>query len=289
MSYNHKEVELKWQKIWAEGNMFRTKEDCTKPKCYVLDMFPYPSGEGLHVGHIKGYTATDTYSRYKELNGFNILHPIGWDAFGLPAENYALKNKMHPEAAVKKNIDTFKSQLSVLGVNYDWEREISTTDPEYYKWTQWIFIKLYNSYYDEEANKAKPIEDLIEKKYGHRDYYKLTKPERKEIDDERLAFEEYEPINWCPSCKTGLANEDLEDGNCERCGSEIEQKPMLQWVLRIKKYADRMLYSLDSLDWESMITDSQRNWIGRSEGAEIDFKIEGENNSIRVYTTRPDT
>ncbi len=232
--YNHKKIEKKWQEYWIKKDIYKTEENSKKPKSYVLDMFPYPSGEGLHVGHPKGYIATDIYSRYKKMSGYNVLHPMGWDAFGLPAENFAIKNKVHPRVAVEKNIKRFKEQLSVLGFNYDWEREINTTDPEYYKWTQWIFLKMF---------------------------------------EKGLAHESYEPINWCPKCKTGLANEDLEGDKCERCGTKVEQKPMRQWVLKITDYADRMLEDLNELEWSESIKESQRNWIGKSEGAEIEFKI----------------
>lgn len=253
-SYDHKKIEKKWQRDWDKKGIYKTKENPKQPKQYVLDMFPYPSGEGLHVGHPKGYIATDIYSRFKKMNGENILHPMGWDAFGLPAENFAIKNKVHPRKSVEKNIKRYKEQLSIIGFNYDWSREINTTDPEYYKWTQWIFLQLL--------------------KKG-------------------LAFESFEPINWCPSCQTGLANEDLEDGKCERCGSVVEKKPMRQWVLKITDYADRLLNDLNSLNWPESIKESQRNWIGKSEGAEINFKIEFEGGqkpgSIPVFTTRPDT
>jgi len=232
--YDHLKIEKKWQKEWAKNKIYETSESKGKPKTYVLDMFPYPSGEGLHVGHPKGYIATDIYSRFKRMNGFNVLHPMGWDAFGLPAENYAIKNKVNPEIAVKKNIKYFKSQLEMIGLDYDWSREINTTDPKYYKWTQWIFLQMF--------------------KKG-------------------LAYQSWEPINWCPSCKTGLANEDLEDGKCERCGSEVIKKPMRQWVLKITDYADRLLKDLDNLNWPESIKESQRNWIGRSEGAEISFPL----------------
>lgn len=253
--YDHKEIEKKWQEKWQEDNLYKSQNDFdkTKPKSYVLDMFPYPSGEGLHVGHPKGYIATDIYSRMKKMQGYNILHPMGWDAFGLPAENFAIKNKVHPRVAVEKNIKRFKEQLSKIGFNYDWNREINTTDPEYYKWTQWIFLKMF---------------------------------------EKGLAYESYEPINWCPSCQTGLANEDLEsDGTCERCGSLVEKRPMRQWVLRITDYADRMLNDLTKLNWPDSIKEAQRNWIGRSEGTELSFELrdkslEGE---IKVFTTRADT
>lgn len=234
-NYNHKKIELKWQERWNEEGLYKTQEDEKKEKFYVLDMFPYPSGAGLHVGHPKGYIATDIFARMKTMQGYNVLHPMGWDAFGLPAENFAIKNKVHPKVSTDENIATFKSQLGKLGFSYDWDREINTTDPKFYKWTQWIFLELF--------------------KRG-------------------LAYESHEPINWCPSCKTGLANEDLEDGKCERCGSEIEQKPMRQWVLKITDYADRMLNDLDRLsDWDDSIKEMQKNWIGKSEGARVKFKF----------------
>jgi len=249
--YDHQALEKKWQKRWESSGLYRTGEDPQKPKYYILDMFPYPSGVGLHVGHPKGYIATDIFARLRLMQGYNVLHPMGWDAFGLPAENYAITNKIHPSVATKNNIATFKRQLGVLGLSYDWEREVNTTDPQYYKWTQWIFLQMW--------------------KKG-------------------LAYESHEPINWCPSCKTGLANEDLEDGQCERCGSVVEQKPMRQWVLKITDYAERLLNDLEKLpDWEEAIKEMQRNWIGRSAGAEIIFKIDGAPELIKVFTTRVDT
>lgn len=244
------EIEKKWQATWKANHSYTTADTSDKPKTFVLDMFPYPSGEGLHVGHPKGYIATDIYSRFKRMNGFEVLHPMGWDAFGLPAENYAIKHKVHPREAVEKNVARFKEQLEVLGFDYDWSREINTTDPQFYKWTQWIFIQLY--------------------KKG-------------------LAYESHEPINWCPGCQTGLANEDLEsDGTCERCSSVVEKRPMRQWVLKIREYADRMLEDLETLTWPEHIKEAQRNWIGRSEGAEIDFKL-STGDTVTVFTTRPDT
>ncbi len=248
--YDHTKIEKKWQKVWQSKKIYKTEEDTTKEKFYVLDMFPYPSGEGLHVGHPKGYIATDIVSRYKRMNNFSVLHPMGWDAFGLPAENYAIKNKIHPEKSVKKNIKRFKEQLAIIGLDYDWKREINPTDPAYYKWTQWIFLQLF--------------------KKG-------------------LAYESFEPINWCPSCKTGLANEDLEDGKCERCGSVVEKKPLRQWVLKITDYADRMLKDIDVLQWPESIKESQRNWIGRSVGAEITFSIKDHKEKLSIFTTRHDT
>ncbi len=250
--YDHKQIEQKWQKIWADEGVFTTPDIPNKKKAYVLDMFPYPSGDGLHVGHPKGYIATDVYSRMKMMQGYDVLHPMGWDAFGLPAENYAIKNKVHPRAAVEKNIARFKEQLSKIGFTYDWDREINTTDPAYYKWTQWIFLQLY--------------------KKG-------------------LAYESYEPINWCPSCQTGLANEDLDQGRCERCGSAVEKRPMRQWMLKITDYAEKLLDGLDDVPWPESIKESQRNWIGKSEGATFSFQLIASNfqDDVRVFTTRPDT
>ncbi|MCR4331023.1 MAG: leucine--tRNA ligase [Patescibacteria group bacterium] len=248
--YDHKLIEKKWQKEWSKKNLYKTSENTDKLKCYVLDMFPYPSGEGLHVGHPKGYIATDIYSRYKKMTGYNVLHPMGWDAFGLPAENFAIKNKIQPRIAVEQNIKHFKEQLSLIGFNYDWEREINTTDPAYYRWTQWIFLKLH---------------------------------------ERGFAYESHEPINWCPTCQTGLANEDLEGNVCERCGTVVEKRPMRQWVLKITDYAERLLKDLEGLEWPESIKESQRNWIGRSEGALIKFPISNFQFSIEVFTTRPDT
>lgn len=249
-NYDHKEIEETWQDKWEKEGIY--KDYSRKKKFYALDMFPYPSGAGLHVGHPKGYIATDVVSRYKMLNEYSVIHPMGWDAFGLPAENYAIQNKVHPREAVEKNIATFKEQLKKFGFTYDWDREVNTTDPEYYKWTQWIFLKMF---------------------------------------EKGLAYESNEPVNWCPSCKTVLANEDLENGKCERCGSDMEQKRLRQWVLKMTDYADRLLYDLDSedLDWEEMIKEQQRNWIGRSEGAQFEMKIKGSEEKIEVYTTRLDT
>ncbi len=247
--YDHTKIEEKWQQLWRERGAFHASDDSSKPKTYVLDMFPYPSGEGLHVGHPKGYIATDIYSRHMRMRGHNVLHPMGWDAFGLPAENFAIKNKIHPRVAVEKNIANFKEQLAHIGFDYDWSREINTTDPAYYKWTQWIFLQMF--------------------KKG-------------------LAYQSNEPINWCPSCMTGLAKEDLDGNVCERCGTVVEKKKLPQWVLKITAYADRMLADLDQLQWPSYIKEAQRNWIGRSEGAEIDFKLTN-GDVLKIFTTRPDT
>lgn len=248
--FDHEGVEKEAQKKWEADKSYQTNPASGKPKKYVLDMFPYPSGKGLHVGHPKGYIATDIYSRFSRMKGFEVLHPMGWDAFGLPAENYALKNKVHPRVAVEKNVAHFKAQLEHIGFDYDWSREISTTDPAFYKWTQWIFLKMY---------------------------------------EKGLAFQSNEPINWCPSCMTGLANEDLDGTVCERCGTEVEKKALPQWVLKITEYADRLLADLDTLNWPEHIKEAQRNWIGRSEGAYLDFPIAGSEENVRVFTTRPDT
>lgn len=249
-SYDHKKIEKKWQSSWSKKKVYKTEDTSKKPKFYILDMFPYPSGEGLHVGHPKGYIATDIVSRMKRMQGFNVLHPMGFDAFGLPAENYAIKTKTNPIVSVSKNVARYKKQLEILGFDYDWSREVNTTDPKYYKWTQWIFLKLH---------------------------------------EKGLAYQSFEPINWCPSCKTGLANEDVVDGRCERCDSLVEKRPMRQWVIKITDYAEKLLEGLDTLDWPKSIKESQRNWIGRSEGAEIEFRIKNSESGIKVFTTRPDT
>jgi leucyl-tRNA synthetase len=250
MKYDPAKIEKKWQKKWDESGLY--KDYSREKKFYALDMFPYISGSGIHVGHPKGYIATDVVSRMKMLQGYSVLHPMGWDAFGLPAENYAIKNKVNPDVFVREHVKRFKKQLEMFGFNYDWDREINTIDPDYYKWTQWIFLKLF---------------------------------------EKDLAYESNEPVNWCPSCKTVLANEDLEKGMCERCGSQVVQKKMRQWVLKMTDYADRLLYDLDSndLDWEDSIIDQQKNWIGRSEGAQFELKIKHTDEKIEVYTTRIDT
>ncbi|MBY6273017.1 MAG: leucine--tRNA ligase [Caldibacillus debilis] len=250
MSYNHREIEKKWQRYWEENKTFKAEEDYSKPKFYVLDMFPYPSGAGLHVGHPEGYTATDILARMKRMQGYNVLHPMGWDAFGLPAEQYALDTGNDPAEFTRKNIETFKRQIKSLGFSYDWDREIDTTDPKYYKWTQWIFTKLF---------------------------------------EKGLAYIDEVPVNWCPALGTVLANEEVIDGKSERGGYPVIRKPMKQWMLKITEYADRLLEDLEELDWPESIKEMQRNWIGRSEGAEITFKIDGSEHTFTVFTTRPDT
>ena len=250
MVYNHRVIEKKWQKYWDENKTFKTLDDYTKEKFYALDMFPYPSGAGLHVGHPEGYTATDILSRYKRANGYNVLHPMGWDAFGLPAEQYALDTGNDPRDFTKTNIDTFRRQIKELGFSYDWDREVNTTDPKYYKWTQWIFKKLY---------------------------------------EKGLAYVDEVPVNWCPALGTVLSNEEVIDGKSERGGHPVERRPMRQWVLKITDYAEKLLADLDILDWPESLKAMQRNWIGKSVGAEIDFKIEGTDKVFTVFTTRADT
>ena len=250
MVYNHRVIEKKWQKYWDENKTFKTLDDHSKEKFYALDMFPYPSGAGLHVGHPEGYTATDILSRYKRANGYNVLHPMGWDAFGLPAEQYALDTGHDPRDFTKTNIDTFRRQIKELGFSYDWDREVNTTDPKYYKWTQWIFKKLY---------------------------------------EKGLAYVDEVPVNWCPALGTVLSNEEVIDGKSERGGHPVERRPMRQWVLKITEYAEQLIDDLDILDWPESLKAMQRNWIGKSVGAEIDFKIEGTDKEFTVFTTRADT
>jgi leucyl-tRNA synthetase len=287
--YPFDQIEPKWQAIWEERQLFHAPNpgekhfDPAKPKFYVLDMFPYPSGAGLHVGHPEGYTATDIVARYKRLRAFSVLHPMGWDAFGLPAEQYAIKTGEHPAATTRANVAKFKSQLKRIGFSYDWQREINTTDPRYYKWTQWIFLQIYNSWFNPETNKAEPIST-----------YRGADP-----DSVRLAYVADFPVNWCPDLGTVLANEEVVDGKSEIGGFPVVRRPMRQWMLRITAYAERLLKELDGLDWPEGIKLLQRNWIGRSEGAEIDFAVAGgidpgltatdRDYKIRVFTTRPDT
>ena len=282
--YNFNEIEKKWQQYWETNKTFAAIDcDVRKPKYYVLDMFPYPSAQGLHVGHPEGYTASDIVSRYKRMKGFNILHPMGWDAFGLPAEQYAIQTGTHPAETTQKNVDGMRRQIKSLGFSYDWGREVNTTDPNYYKWTQWIFLRMFNSWFDEKQQKAKPIEELPIPA-GLNDVEK-----RKYIDDHRLAYESEMPVNWCPALGTVLANEEVVGGVSERGGHPVIRKPMRQWLLRITEYAERLLDDLVEVDWPEPIKEMQRNWIGKSIGAEVDFKVDGRGDTIRVFTTRPDT
>ena len=248
--YNHKVIEQKWQKVWDDNKAFAATEDYSKPKYYALVEFPYPSGQGLHVGHPRPYTALDIVARKRRMQGYNVLYPMGWDAFGLPTENYAIKNKIHPKIVTANNVGRFKEQLRSLGYSFDWDREVNTTDPEYYKWTQWIFLKLFNA---------------------------------------GLAYKTEMPINWCTSCKVGLANEEVVNGVCERCGAPVVRKVKSQWMLKITEYAEKLLQGLDGVDYIERVKVSQKNWIGKSQGAEVDFAISGKEDKLRVYTTRPDT
>ncbi|MEE4114878.1 MAG: leucine--tRNA ligase [Marinilabiliaceae bacterium] len=288
MDYKFGEIEKKWQKYWELNKTFKTSDDLTNPKkFYILDMFPYPSGSGLHVGHPEGYTATDIVARYKRMNGFNVLRPMGWDAFGLPAEQYAMQTGTHPSVTTNKNCDTFRRQIKELGLSYDWDREINTTDPKYFKWTQWIFTKLYNTWFDEQAGKGRPVSELelpsaIEKKG--------KEAVREYISSKRLAYYDNAQVWWCKHCRIVCANEEvLTDGSHEKCGNTVEKKDLKQWMLRIPHYAERLLEGLDGLDWAEGVKDMQRNWIGRSTGAEVDFAVEGIKEKLRVFTTRPDT
>ena len=248
--YNHKELEVKWQKVWDDEKAFETSTDYSKPKFYALVEFPYPSGQGLHVGHPRPYTALDIVARKRRMQGYNVLYPMGWDAFGLPTENYAIKNHIHPKIVTKNNVERFKNQLHSLGYSFDWDREVNTTDPNYYKWTQWIFLKLFKA---------------------------------------GLAYKSEMPINWCTECKVGLANEEVVNGVCERCGAEVVRKVKSQWMLKITEYADKLIQDLDDVDYIERVKVSQKNWIGKSQGAEVDFQISGKEDKLRVYTTRPDT
>jgi leucyl-tRNA synthetase len=288
MEYTFSEIEKKWQQYWEENKTFKTVLDKSKPKFYALDMFPYPSGSGLHVGHPEGYTATDIVSRHKRMKGFNVLHPMGWDAFGLPAEQYAIQTGTHPSVTTNKNCDTFRRQIKSLGLGYDWEREINTTDPKYFKWTQWIFSKLYNTWFDKKANKGRPITEL---KVPADVKAEGQKAIREYIDSKRLAYYDNAQVWWCKTCRIVCANEEvLNDGSHEKCGTkEVERRNLKQWMLRIPQYAERLITGLENLDWPEGVKDMQRNWIGRSTGAEVDFQLEGLNDKIKVYTTRPDT
>jgi leucyl-tRNA synthetase len=288
MDYNFHETEKKWQRYWEQYKTFKTPEDLTNPKkCYILDMFPYPSGAGLHVGHPEGYTATDIYSRYKRMNGFNVLHPMGWDAFGLPAEQYAIQTGTHPSITTRDNCDTFRRQIKELGLSYDWDKEINTTDPEYYRWTQWIFIRLFNTWFDEKLQKGRPISELeVPVEIRHLGDEQI----RKYIDSKRIAYYDNAQVWWCPFCRIVCSNEEvLNDGTHEKCGNPVEKRYLKQWLLRIPLYAERLLKGIDDLDWPDGIKDMQRNWIGRSTGAEVDFKVDGLDENIKVFTTRPDT
>jgi leucyl-tRNA synthetase len=295
-SYHPQAIEPKWQKYWEEHKTFCTPDPgdpavAGKPKYYILDMFPYPSGAGLHVGHPEGYTATDILARYRRMRGYHVLHPMGWDAFGLPAEQYAIETGTHPRVTTQQNIATFRRQIKSLGFSYDWEREVDTTDPHYYRWTQWIFLVLYETWFDEKSQKGRPISELPIPDVVHQLGEEYVRAFR---DKMRLAYQIEAPVNWCPALGTVLANEEVIDGKSERGGYPVVRMPLRQWMFRITAYGDRLLHDLDQVDWSPAIKDMQRNWIGRSEGAEIEFSLAGSVSGrpkavIPVFTTRPDT
>lgn len=305
-TYFPKKIEPKWQQFWLANKTFRVVEDPAKPKYYILDMFPYPSGDGLHVGHPEGYTATDILARYKRMKGFNVLHPMGWDAFGLPAEQYAVETGTHPRETTARNVNNFRRQIQMLGFSYDWDREVNTTDPDYYRWTQWIFLQLFNTWYDPEVRRGRPISELpIPDAITSAGEEKV----REFRDSKRLAYVAEVPVNWCQALGTVLANEEVIDGKSERGSHPVVRLPMRQWMLRITQYGERLLEDLKLVDWPDAIKEMQRNWIGRSEGAEVDFPLAAassneawftqrqnagfpevpEETVLRVYTTRPDT
>ncbi len=307
MEYNYRAIEAKWRGYWAEHKTFKVNEDAAQPKFYVLDMFPYPSGAGLHVGHPLGYIASDIYARYKRLQGFNVLHPMGYDSFGLPAEQYAIQTGQHPAITTEENIARYREQLDKMGFCYDWDREVRTSSPSYYRWTQWIFKQLYSCYFDEKEQKALPIDGLIELFENHgnsnvtavgdceivftADEWKAFSAKEKEefIQCYRLAYLADSWVNWCPALGTVLANDEVVNGLSERGGHPVEQKRMRQWSMRIKAYAERLLHGLETIDWTDSIKDQQRNWIGKSKGASVRFTVKGTSETIEVFTTRPDT
>ena len=307
MEYNFREIEQRWQEFWRDNDTYRIKEDASKPKFYVLDMFPYPSGAGLHVGHPLGYIASDIYARYKRLKGFNVLHPMGYDAYGLPAEQYAIQTGQHPAITTQKNIERYRSQLDKIGFCFDWNREVRTCDPGYYRWTQWAFEQMFNSYYDNDLNKAMPITALIEKfeangteginvacgeemTFSAEEWKKMEKVEQEKILlNYRIAYLGDTMVNWCPKLGTVLANDEVSEGVSIRGGSPVEQKVMRQWCLRVSAYAQRLLDGLDNIDWSDSLKETQRNWIGRSEGAEMQFKVANSDVVFTIFTTRADT
>lgn len=307
MEYNPRDIESRWRKYWKDNNIYKVSNNSDKPKFYVLDMFPYPSGAGLHVGHPLGYIASDIYSRFKRLQGYNVLHPMGYDAFGLPAEQYAIQTGVHPEVSTNQNIEKFRQQLDNIGFCYDWSREIKTCDPEYYKWTQWIFSKLYTHYYDNTAQKALPIDQLIShfeksgtrnvnaacgeiKTFSSGDWSRYSIAEKDEIlTNYRLVYRKLGHVNWCEELGTVLANDEVVDGVSERGGFPVTKRPMIQWSLRTTAYAERLLQGLENVNWSDALKTQQQNWIGKSEGAQIFFPVKNSDKSIEVFTTRPDT
>ena len=307
MEYNFRDIEKKWQKRWVESKTYQVKEDESKQKFYVLNMFPYPSGAGLHVGHPLGYIASDIYARYKRLQGFNVLNPMGYDAYGLPAEQYAIQTGQHPAITTIKNIDRYREQLDKIGFSFDWNREIRTCDPEYYHWTQWAFMKMFNSYYCNDEQQARPIEELIqafgiygtegmnvacseELSFTADEWKAKSEKEQQEIlMNYRIAYLGNTMVNWCPDLGTVLANDEVVDGVSERGGFPVIQKVMRQWCLRVSAYAQRLLDGLDTVEWTDSLKETQRNWIGRSEGAEMQFKVKDSDIEFTIFTTRADT
>ncbi|MEO1409335.1 MAG: class I tRNA ligase family protein [Bacteroidota bacterium] len=307
MHYNPREIEKKWKDYWTEHKIYQTNNDSDRPKYYVLDMFPYPSGSGLHVGHPLGYIASDIFARYKRLRGFNVLHPMGYDAFGLPAEQYAIETGVHPADSTAANIARYRQQLDNLGFSFDWERQVTTSDPKFYRWTQWIFLQLFDHYYDRESDRAEPIADLLrrfetegnggvraatneESTFSAEEWKGYSAAKRDEIlMNYRLAYRKVAYVNWCEALGTVLANDEVKDGVSERGGYPVERRPMLQWSLRITAYAERLLRDLDTVEWSEALKTQQRNWIGRSEGAQVFFAIDGSDQQIEIFTTRPDT
>jgi len=307
MEYDFREIEQKWQAYWKKNSTYKTEIDQNKPKYYVLDMFPYPSGAGLHVGHPLGYIASDIFSRYKRLQGYNVLHPMGYDAFGLPAEQYAIQTGQHPAVTTKKNIARYREQLDKIGFCYDWSREIQTCEPDYYKWTQWAFIQMFNSYFCNDAQQARPIAELIEVfelqgtkdlniactvdlQFNAEDWKSKTEKEQQEILlNYRIAYLADLKVNWCPALGTVLANDEVSEGVSVRGGHPVEQRFMRQWSLRVSAYAQRLLDGLNTIEWTDSLTETQKNWIGRSEGAELKFVVKGQDFNFEVFTTRADT
>lgn len=319
MEYNFGEIEKKWQRKWVEQNTYKVVEDADKKKFYVLNMFPYPSGAGLHVGHPLGYIASDIYARYKRLKGFNVLNPMGYDAYGLPAEQYAIQTGQHPAVTTERNIARYREQLDKIGFSFDWNREVRTCDPKYYHWTQWAFEKMFNSYYDKRLQKAMPIADLVrhfedegtleldaaqgeEKMFSARDWKSMDEREQQEIlMNYRIAYLGETMVNWCPGLGTVLANDEVVDGVSERGGYPVVQKKMKQWCLRVSAYAQRLLDGLETVDWSDSIKETQKNWVGRSEGTEVEFKCltpvsspngggeEMREGHFTIFTTRADT
>ncbi|HYK75785.1 MAG TPA: class I tRNA ligase family protein, partial [Daejeonella sp.] len=308
MDYQFKDIEKKWQGFWAQNQTYKVENNSTKPKYFVMDMFPYPSGAGLHVGHPLGYIASDIFSRYKRLRGFNVLHPMGYDSFGLPAEQYAIQTGQHPALTTETNINRYREQLDNMGFSFDWSREVRTSDPAYYKWTQWIFMQLFNAWYNLETDKAESIDTLIAKfenngnldvkaisdddvrRFTAEEWKQKTEAEKQQkLLKYRLTYLRESTVNWCPALGTVLANDEVKDGFSERGGYPVEQKKMMQWSMRITAYAERLLQGLETIDWPEPLKEMQRNWIGKSVGAMVEYNLPGELGKIPVFTTRVDT